>query len=130
MTQLGPVCKKRLGFLRANLIGEGGVAAADQNIRLDADGQQLLDRVLGGLGFQLVTAGNLGRGGDVNEQHISTAMLGCHLANGLQEGLALDVADGATDFGNDHVHIGTGHGVDPALDFVRDVGIICTMPPR
>ncbi len=52
------------------------------------------------------------------------------LANGLQEGLAFDVAYGATDFRNDHVHIGTGHGVDPALDFVRDVGIIWTVRPR
>ena len=58
----------------------------------------------------------------MDEQHIPTALLGCHLANGLQEGLAFDVAYGATDFRNDHVHIGTGHGVDPALDFVRDVG--------
>ena len=44
------------------------------------------------------------------------------LADGLQEGLGLDVAHGAADLGDDHVHVLLGHGVDPGLDLPGDVG--------
>ena len=41
------------GDLFPNVLGDGRVAAAHQDIRLDTQAQQLLDGVLGGLGLQL-----------------------------------------------------------------------------
>ena len=49
-------------YLAADIVALSGlVRAADENIRLDADRQQLLDRVLRGLAFKLARAGYLVR---------------------------------------------------------------------
>ena len=48
--------------------------------------------------------------------------LGGYLADGLQEGLGLNVAHGAADLRDDRVHVLFRHGVDAALDLVGDVG--------
>ena len=54
---------------------------------------------------------------------VVTALLQTHLTDGLEEGLALDVAGGAADLGNDHIGLGgRGQIVDIALDLVGDVG--------
>ena len=46
-----------------------------------------------------------------------------HLADGLDEGLGFNVADGAADFGDHHVCVGLfAHAVDEPLDLVGDVG--------
>ena len=59
----------------------------------------------------------------MDEAAVVTALLQAHLPDGLQEGLALDVAGGAADLGNDHIGPGGGsHVVDVALDLVGDVG--------
>lgn len=57
----------------------------------------------------------------MQEEHVVTADLVANLADGLQEGQRLDVADGAADLGDDHVHVGAGHGADAVLDLVGDV---------
>ena len=110
------------GDLPPDVGGDGGVAAADQNVRLDAQAQELLDGVLGGLGLQLPGAGDLDNEGHVDEEHVPLGPLGPDLADGLQEGLGLDIAHGAADLADDHVHVVPGHGVDPAFDLVGDVG--------
>ena len=53
---------------------------------------------------------------------VVAALLQAHLTDGLQEGLALNIAGGAADLGNDHIGFGRGGQiVDVALDLVGDV---------
>ena len=110
------------GDLLQNVLGDGVVAAAHDHVGLDTDGQQLLAGVLGGLTLQLAGAGNGHDQGDVDEHDVLAAPLGGHLADGLQEGLGLDVAHGAADLHDGHVGVGSLQGVDIALNFVGDVG--------
>ena len=59
----------------------------------------------------------------MDEAAVLPSLLQTHLTDGLKEGLALDVAGGAADLGNDHVRLGGGGQiVDVALDLVGDVG--------
>jgi hypothetical protein len=46
--------------LAAHLAGDGAVGAAEEDVGLDADGEHLLNRVLGGLGFELLRGGDPG----------------------------------------------------------------------
>jgi hypothetical protein len=58
---------------------------------------------------------------DVQEEAAVAADLVPDLADRLEEGLRLDVADGAADLGDDDVDVGTAHREDPRLDLVGDV---------
>ena len=78
--------------------------------------------MLGGLALEFAAAGDLDDQRHMDEEHVAPGPLRVHLADRLQEGLGLDVAHGAADLGDDHVHILGGHGVDPALDLVGDMG--------
>ena len=71
------------GDFLQDVLRNGGVAAADDDVGLDAQGQQLLGRVLGGLALQFAGAGNGDDEGDVDEHHVLAAPLGGHLADGL-----------------------------------------------
>ena len=110
------------GDLPADILRDGRVAPAHQDVRLDAQGEQLLHGVLGGLALQLAAAGDLHDEGHMDEYHVAVGPLRCHLADGLQEGLGLDVAYGAADLRDDHIHIVAGHGVNAAFDLIGDVG--------
>ena len=110
------------GDLVQNVPGHGGVAAADDHVGLDAQREQLLSRVLGGLGLQLSGAGDGDDEGDVKEHHIVPPSLRGHLTDGLQEGLGLDVAHCAADLHDGRVGVGGVQCVDAALDLVGDVG--------
>ncbi len=57
----------------------------------------------------------------MHEHAVVRPQVAAHLARRLQERLGLDVADGAADLGNDHVHIVGGLGAHAGLDFVSDV---------
>jgi len=109
------------GDLAADLLGHGLVCAADEDIRLDADGQQLLDRVLRGLALELARAGDLHDHGHMDEQHILLSLLSGYLPDGLEERLRLDIADGAADLGDKHVGLPVVHLVDAGFDLVGDV---------
>ena len=109
------------GDLAAHILRNGHIGAAYQNIRLDAQGQQLLDGVLGGLAFQLAAAGDLDDQGHMDVHHVFPAFLHRHLTDGLQKRLALDIAHGAADLADQHVHILLLHGIDMAFDLVGDV---------
>ena len=89
------------------------------DVRLDPDGEQLLDAVLGRLG--LVLAGSLQprHQRDMDKQAVGSAHLRRKLADGLQERLALDVAHGATDLHDGDVHVVL---IDVLFDLVGDVG--------
>ncbi len=102
------------------IFGNVAVAAAKQNVRLDSDAQHFFYAVLRGLGFQLAGGGDEGHEGDVHEQSIFETELEAHLADGFEEGKGFDVADGAADFDDDHVHA-FGNFFDGGFDFVGDV---------
>ena len=97
------------------------VAAAKQNVRLNPDAEHFLDAVLRGLGLQFAGSGNVRNQCDVDEERILGAQFQAHLANGFEEGKRFDIANGAANFDDDHVHA-FGDAPDAALDFVGDVG--------
>ena len=109
-----------------DLGADGGVdlvvGAADDEVGLEAEGAQLAHAVLRGLGLHLVRGGDVGHQAHVDEDAVVAALLVSELTDGLHEGLALDVADGAAELG-DH-HVGARLLLDAAealLDGVRHV---------
>ena len=79
--------------------------------------------MLGGLALQLAGAGDADHQRDVDVHDVLPGQLAAHLTDGLQEGLAFDVAHGAADLGDAHVHIaGLAHAVNALFDLVGDVG--------
>ena len=98
------------------------VAAQHDNVRRDAHALQLLHGMLGGLGLVLVAAPQEGHQGHMNVEGVLLPLLQAHLTGGLQKGLALDIAGGAADLGDDHVRLSLlPQAVDKALDLLRDV---------
>ena len=77
--------------------------------------------MLGGLGFQLASGGDVGNESYVHKQSIFCAELKAYLADGFEEGEGLDVADGAANFDDDDVNA-FGNFSDGGFDFVGDVG--------
>ena len=77
--------------------------------------------MLGRLGLELAARADVGQQRDVQEEAPVAAYLVPDLADGLEEGQALDVADGAADLGDDDVHLRAAHGEDAGLDLVGDV---------
>jgi hypothetical protein len=102
------------------VLGDRPVAAAQQHLRLDADREQLLHAVLGGLGLQLARGGDEGHQRQVHEQAALRPHLVGELADRLQERQALDVAHGAADLDDDEV-VAVGLRLDHLLDLVGDV---------
>ena len=95
------------------------VGAAQQDVGLNADRSQFLDRVLGGLGLELAGAWNVGHQRQVDEGGVSARQLVAELADRLEERQALDVTHRAADFaqheidtliaGGDERFDGVGH---------------------
>ena len=86
------------GDLLLDVAAEGAVGAAEENVGLNSDGEQLFDGVLRGLGFELLRGGDPGNEREVDEDGVFAAELLAHLADGLKEWEGFDVADGAADF--------------------------------
>ena len=97
------------------------VGPAQQHVRLDAHAQQLLHRVLGGLGLQFAGAGDERHQRQVQVHDALTAQFVAHLADGLEKRQAFDVADGAADLAQHEVLVLEVTG-DERLDGVGDVG--------
>src|SRR5690554_1520852 len=96
------------------------IGAAHQYVRLQTDGAQFLDRVLGRLGLGFAGGGDEGHQSQVHEHGAAGAHFQAQLTDGLEEGLGLDVAHGAADL--DHGHVGiAGATDDTGLDLVGDV---------
>ena len=110
------------GDLLLDVAAEGAIGAAEEDVGLDADGEQLLDGVLRGLGLELLRGGDPGDQGDVDEDGVFAAEFLAHLADGFEEGERFDVADGAADFDDGDVGAVGGHLAHGVLDFVGDVG--------
>jgi hypothetical protein len=97
------------------------IAAAQDEVRRDPDGEQLLDGVLHGLGLELPRRGHEGDEGDVDVAGVLAPVLGAQLADGLEEGERLDVAHGAAHLDEEQIH-SLGRSADALLDLVGDVG--------
>ncbi len=110
------------GDLLADALGERLLRAGDDDVRLDADLAQLRDGVLRRLGLGLAHDADDRHERDVHVEHVLAADVLAELADGLEEGQALDVADGAADLGDEHVDAqALGQTVHAALDLVGDV---------
>ena len=108
------------GDLAPLLFGQGAVGTAQEEVGLDPDGPQLLDRVLGGLGLDLTGGGDVGHEGKVNEQGPGPSEIEGHLTDGLEERHRLDISHGAADL--DHRDIRPLRArCDAGLDLVGDV---------
>ena len=108
------------GDLAAHLAGQRAFGAAEQDVRLDADGEHLLDGVLRGLGLELLSCGDPRDKRDVDEEGVIASQVLAHLADGFEEGQRLDVADGAADLDDADVALG-GDLALGVLDLVRDM---------
>ena len=97
--------------------------AQDNDVRLNADAAQLLDRVLGGFGLELAGLAQVGQQGDVDIEHVFRTQVALKLPDGLQVGQALNIAHRTADFGDDHVRVGCAlrHAQDAFLDLIGDV---------
>ena len=112
------------GDFAAIVFVEVVLGAADDDVGLDSDFAQFGDGLLGGLGFDFASGFDEGKKGDVDEADVFAADFEGELAEGFEEEGALDVAHGATDFGDEDFDIGVGFGdVEEALlNLVGDVG--------
>ena len=109
--------------LAADVAAHAAVRTQDDNVGVHTHALQLFHRVLCGLGFVFVRAGNVGHQHHMDVAAVVATLLQTHLTDGLEEGLALDVAGGAADLGDDDVRLGAlGQIIDVALDLVGDVG--------
>src|ERR1017187_2043109 len=103
-----------------HLLRDEPLRAAQQNIRLNADGAQLLDAVLGGLGLHFLRRGDPWNQRHMYEEAVFAALLMAHLADGFQKRQRLDIAHRAADFANHHIEV-LRHLLHGRLDFVGDV---------
>ena len=92
----------------------------DQNVRLNSDRAQFLDRVLRGFGLDLRRGCDIRHQRQMNVDNTVPAEFDAHLANRLEERQRLDVADRAADFDQADVGI-PGTKSHALLDFVGNV---------
>ena len=97
------------------------VGAAEQDVGLDADRAQLLDRMLGRLGLELAGARDEGHQRQVDVDRVMARQVVAELADRLEERQALDVADGAADLAQHEVEAVVAVA-DEVLDRIGDVG--------
>ncbi len=109
---------------------EGRLAAAHDDVGLDAAAAQFGDRVLGGLGLLLSGRTDERHQRDVDVADVVAADVLAELAQRLEEREDLDVADGAADLGDDDVDVLGGETVDRLLISSVMCGMTCTVLPR
>ncbi len=109
--------------LALDVAAHGAVRPQHDHVGGNAHALQFLAGMLGRLGLVLVRARDIGHQHHMDEAAVFRPLFQAHLADGLQKRLALDVAGGAADLGDDHVGLGApGQVVDITLDLVGDVG--------
>jgi hypothetical protein len=101
-------------------IRDRALAAAQQDVRLDADAAQLLDRMLRRLGLHLAGGLDVRHQGQMHVQRVPGTELEAELADRLQKWQRLDVAHRAADL--DDADVGAaGTFADARLNLVGDV---------
>ena len=114
--------RREQGDLAADVAVEPALGAAHDRVRLDADAAQLIDRVLGRLRLQLAGVADVGDERQMEEHRTLRPEVGVELADRLEEGERLDVADRASDLGDHEVDgLRFGDDQDLLLDLVGDV---------
>ena len=102
--RLGRHAAKQRKFV-FNPFGQRLFRAADEHAGLYAHFAQFVDRVLRGLGFQLLRHGNIGHQRNVYADDVFGASFQAQLARRFQKGQGLNVAHRAADFYNGYVKI-------------------------
>ena len=80
--------------------------AADKDIRPDSHSLQVLDAGLGRLGLQFPGSFQVRDQGDMDQHGILMSYFMLELTDGLQEGLALDIAHGTAHLNDGNLGIG------------------------
>ena len=93
-------------ILRADLGRDFVVGAAEDDVGLDAGAAQLAHGVLRRLRLDLVRRADVRQERHVDRERVLGALFAADLADGLEERLALDVADGAADLDDHHLRAG------------------------
>ena len=96
------------------------VGAAEQDVGLDADRAQFLDRMLRRLGLQFAGAGNERQQRQMDIDRVMARQFVAELADRLEIRQALDVADGAADLAEHEIEAVIALA-DEVLDGVGDV---------
>ena len=96
------------------------VAAAQQDVGLDADPEQFLGGMLGRLGLQFAGRGDPRHQRQMHEHRALAAEFVAELADRLEKRQAFDVADRAADLAQHEILVGEIGG-DELLDRVGDV---------
>src|SRR4051794_10878420 len=108
--------------LLADVLGELLVRATDDDVRVDTDAAQLVDRVLRRLRLQLTGRLDERHERHVQVEHVLGADLAAELPDRLEERQRLDVAHRSADLADDNVgRRRDGARADARLDLVRDV---------
>src|SRR5207244_12252304 len=105
-----------------DLVRDRVIGPRADHVGLNADRPQLFDAVLGWLGLQLACRADIGQQGEMDEKRPIPFELAMDLAQRLEEWLTLDVADRASNFGDNHMCVRlSSDALDPLLDLVGDV---------
>ena len=94
--------------------------ATQEDIRLNTNAPELLDTVLGGFGLELTRGFHIRHQRKVYVRHMLPADIAPKLADGFQEGQALDIADRSADLDDDDIDV-RSDASDAGLDFIGDV---------
>ena len=106
----------------ADLVREDLRGAANDDVRVDTDAAQLIHGMLGRLRLQLAGGLDERHEGHVEVEDVLRPRFPPELADRLEEGQRLDVADRAADLRDDHVGVTRrADPADPVLDLVRDM---------
>ena len=119
MTASGLTLQNSAIFLRSPT-GNVAVRTAKQNVGLNADRAQLLDRMLRRLGLQFARRRDVGHQRQVNEDGRPARQLVAELADRLEERQAFDVADRAADLDQHEIDVLIARQ-DEVLDRVGNV---------
>src|SRR5262252_2662608 len=109
------------GELGALAVGDRPVGTAQQDVGLNADRAQFLDRMLGRLGLEFARAGNERQERQVDVDGMMAGQLVAELPDRLEERQALDVTDCAPDLAQHEIEALVAFP-DEILDRVGDVG--------
>ena len=116
------------GYFSADFVSYRLVRAADQYIRLNTDGKQLLYRMLYRFRLELTVSGNFDDKGNMDEQHVITTLFVGNLTDAFQKSLTFYVADCSSDFADNNIRSRLsrsspflGQSIDARLYFVGNV---------